>query len=98
MLKRLSLFAAACMLTLAAGCSSMPGTTPAQAAVNTTAEACTGVVAAMKATTSAITSGVLKGNNADTAIKGLEAAQNGCRLSLTAIQAANAAAAGVAKP
>lgn len=97
MLKRLSLFAAACMLALVAACTSMPGTSPAQQAVNTTAEACSGVVAAMKATTSAITSGVLKGSNADTAIKGLEAAQVGCRTSLTAIQAANAAASG-AKP
>lgn len=97
MLKRLYLFAAAAMLVLAAACTNMPGTTPAQAAVNTTAEACKGVVAAMKATTSAIQANVLKGKDADTAIKGLEAAQVGCRTSLTAIQAANAAASGAAK-
>jgi hypothetical protein len=91
-MKRLSLFVASCVLALAA-CTNMPGTTPAQAAVNTTAEACKGVVAAMKAATSAIQANVLKGSNADTAIKGLEAAQVGCRSSLLAIQAANAAAA-----
>lgn len=95
MLKRLSLILAAAALALAAGCSTTPeaAASPAQQAVNTTADTCKGVTASIKATNAAVVSGALKGDNARTALKGLEAAQLGCNTALASIQAANAAAA-----
>lgn len=91
MLKRLSILFAAAVLALAA-CTTAPGGTPAQQAVNTTAVACTNINAAIAGADQAVQAGVLKGQDARNALKGLTAAQAGCVTALAAIQAANAAA------
>jgi hypothetical protein len=76
-----------------------PDNTPAQNALNTTATTCKDITEAIKATDAAVVAGVLKGDNARAAAKGLEAAQTGCRTALAAYQsaAAQAAAASGAK-
>lgn len=95
MLKR---FLSVALLALAAACSTAPGTSPAQTAINTTAESCKAVTASIVAADQAVKAGVLKGDNARTALKGLTAAQTGCELALASIQAANAAANPGTKP
>lgn len=95
MLKRLSIFLAACSLALLAGCPAPLQTsgTPAANAINVTATSCKNIDAAIVAADQAVLAGVLKGDNARTALKGLTAAQAGCVTALASIQAANAAAA-----
>lgn len=88
-MKRFVLFLAAFIL---AACTSVPGTSPAQSALNTTASSCKSIDAAIVASDQAVLSGVLKGDNARTALKGLTAAQTGCVAALGAIKSANAAA------
>jgi uncharacterized protein YcfL len=98
-MRRLATFLAAAVLAVAAGCSSTPAATasPAQQAVNTTAETCKNVVAAIKAANQAVVAGVLKGDNARAALNGLTAAQTGCETALASIMAANATATGAPK-
>lgn len=99
MLKRLSLLLATAALALMVACSTTPAATasPGQQALNTTAETCRNIVSAIKAADQAVIAGVLKGDNARNALKGFEAAQNGCATALASIQAANAAASGATK-
>ena len=75
-----------------AGCASPnPNATPAQKAINATAASCKDLDAAIVSTDAAIKANVLKGANADTAVKALTQAQAGCVAASAAIQAAAAA-------
>lgn len=94
-MKRYHLYIAVIAALVAAAltaCASAPGTTPAQQALNTTAASCQSIDAAIVAADQALVSGVLKGKNADSTVKGLTAAQAGCVAALQSLQAANAAA------
>ena len=86
-----------CAVAILAACTTVPGASPAQNAVNVTASSCKNIDAAIVAADQAVVSGVLKGNDARNALKGLTAAQAGCVTALASIQAANAAASGVSK-
>jgi uncharacterized lipoprotein YajG len=97
MLKRFfSILVGLVFLGALAGCPAtmQTGTTPAQQAVNLTATSCKNIDAAIVATDQAVVAGVLKGQDARNALKGLTAAQAGCVAALGSIQAANAAASG----
>jgi hypothetical protein len=91
-MKRLFTFLAVAVLALVAACTTAPGASPAQNAVNVTATSCKNIDAAIVAADQAVVSGVLKGQDARNALKGLTAAQAGCVTALASIQAANAAA------
>lgn len=100
-MKRSILFLALGCLGALAGCPAtmQPGVSPAQRAVNLTASACRDLDSAIVATDQSVLAGVLKGNAARDALKGLTAAQAGCVVALGSIQSATAAAnpAGVSK-
>ena len=96
-MKSLFTILAAAALTVMVACTTTPGATPAQQAVNATATACKNIDAAIVAADQAVVSGVLKGQDAKNALKAFTAAQAGCVTALTTIQAANAAASGVSK-
>ena len=93
-MKRLPLMMAAITAAffIAVACTTTPGASPAQQAVNATATACKNIDAAIVAADQAVKSGVLKGQDARNALKAFTAAQAGCVSALTVIQTANAAA------
>jgi hypothetical protein len=81
------------LAVLAAGCASPnPDATPVQKAINATAVSCKDISAAIVSTDAAIKANVLKGSNADTAVKALTQAQAGCNATAVSLQAAAAAA------
>lgn len=89
-----AVFIGGMLLASLTGCpATMQTGSPAQNAVNMTATSCKNIDAAIVAADQAVVSGVLKGQDARNALKGLTAAQAGCVTALTSIQAANAAAA-----
>ena len=97
-MKRLFTFLAVAALALAAACTTVPGASPAQQAVNATATACKDIDAAIAAADQAVKSGVLKGQDARNALKAFTTAQAGCVTALATIQAANAAATAASGP
>ena len=101
-MKRLfSVLVGLALLGALAGCpATMSSTTsPAQQAVNLTATTCKNNDAAIVAVDQAVVAGVLKGNDARNALKGLTTIQTACVATLAGLQAAavvaNPAASGV---
>lgn len=92
-MKRLfSILVGLAFLGVLAGCPATMGTvSPAQNAVNVTADSCAKIDAAIVAADQAVLAKVLKGQDAQNALKGLTAAQAGCVTALGAIKAAAAA-------
>lgn len=103
-MKRLALIFASFALAIAAGCATTnPDGTPltsAQQAIATTTVSYKALDAAILEADSAVKAGVLKGQDARNALKGLTDAKVGLDLALTTMRAANAAAAAAsgAKP
>lgn len=82
------------LIALLAGCpATMPPASPVQQVLNTTSTACSSNNAAMAAADAAIKGNMLKGNDADNAIKGFTVIQTGCKATLAALQSAAASAA-----
>jgi hypothetical protein len=77
-----------------AACGTLTSTSPAQQALDATVVSCKNIDAAIVAADQAVKSGVLKGQDARNAVKGLATAQAGCNTALAAYQSA---ASGVSK-